>query len=386
MKKIKVGIFGLWRGDSFIDVLRHFDNTEVTSLCDGDAQKLSASAGKCPGAKTFSDFDEFIASGIDCVFLCNFFNEHAPYAIKAMERGVHVFSECTSGATLAECVKLCETVEKTGCEYMLAENYQFTAPMLEIARLCRGGSFGDILYAEGEYNHTGTRETLQSLTPGKYHWRAWLPRTYYVTHALGPLMYATRQLPVTVSAVAVKSKVLAEYDDFRHNTDAFAMMSCKTDGGALFRFTGCAAMASPSGYRVVGEYGSAETGRTLGSGVNVFYHPWTTPEGVKQNDIYTPDFPVDSAEASAAGHGGGDYFTVRNFINRLCGGEEPFFNVYRGCAMSAVAIYGWRSCLENGKTYAIPDFRDAAAREAIRNDTLSPFPDKDGKADIPCRT
>ena len=55
--------------------------------------------------------------------------------------------------------------------------------------------------------------------------------------------------------------------------------------------------------------------------------------------------------------------------------------------MSAVAIYGWRSCLENGRVYNIPDFRDKAQRDAVRNDDLTPFPDENGNnITLPCHT
>ncbi len=385
MKKIKLGIFGLWRGNAFVSAIAAIDQAELVAICDKDEERMRSVAEKCPaGVKQCRDFDELMESGIDGVLICNYFHEHAEYAIRAMERGIHVFSECTSAVTMKDCVRLCETVEATGAKYMLAENYPFTAALLEFKRLCDEGTLGPVLYAEGEYNHTGTKEELQRLTPHPYHWRAWMPRTYYVTHALGPLMYTTGQMPISVNAFAVHSKVLEQYKDFRHNTDAFAMMNCITDGGALFRFTGCAHMGSPSGYRIAGEYGSVETGRTLGKQVNVTYHSWTIPEGKYASQTYTPRFAEKNDMAARAGHGGGDFWTVYNFINYIANGVEPFFNVYRGCCMSAVAILGWRSCLENGKTYAIPDFRDKAARDAWRTDDLTPFPDADGHTTLPC--
>jgi hypothetical protein len=43
--------------------------------------------------------------------------------------------------------------------------------------------------------------------------------------------------------------------------------------------------------------------------------------------------------------------------------------------MAAVGILGWRSCLEDGKPFAIPDFRDEAARRTVEDDHWSPFPD-----------
>lgn len=384
MKQLKLGIFGLWRGGAFIHIINSMENATVFAVCDQDESKVAEALKLCPDTKVCADFDELISSGIDAVLLCNYFHEHAAYAIKAMKRGIHVFSECTAGATMKECVELCETVEETGCKYMLAENYPFSAALLEAERLQLEGSLGKILYAEGEYNHSGPREMLASLTPGKYHWRAWLPRSYYVTHSLGPLMHITKQMPVQVSAFAIHSDVLEEYDDFRHNYDAFAMMSCITDGGALFRFTGCAHMGSPSGYRVVGEYGSAETGRTLGGNLNITYHSWTTPEGKPSTETYAPAWPANGELAEKAGHGGGDFWTVYNFVEYVLHDVEPFFDVYRGCCMSAVAILGWRSCLENGKVYAIPDFKNKAERDAWRHDDLTPFPDENGNVTLPC--
>lgn len=382
MAKIKLGVFGLWRGGSFLDIINAQDDAEVYAICDKDEDKLNASAARLPEhVLKFTNFDEFIECGMDGVLLCNYFHQHAEFAIRAMERGIHVFSECTSGATLRDCVLLCEAVERTGCKYMIAENYPFSPALLEMERLNREGTLGRILYAEGEYNHTATKEDLRGLTPGEYHWRGWMPRTYYVTHALGPLMHITKQMPVKVNAFAVHSDVLEEYDDFRHNYDALAMMNCITDDGALFRFTGCTAMCSPSGYRICGEFGGAETGRTLGSKVNVTYHSWTTPEGKPQSETYAPE---SHAEAAKTGHGGGDYWMVRNFVDYIVNDIEPFFNVYRGCAMSAVGILAWRSCMEDGKTYYIPDFTNPEERNKVRDDVLTPFPDENGNVTLPC--
>ena len=385
MRKLKLGIFGLWRGGSFVHIINAMENAEVHAICDFDEERLAFMTKECPeGVIACKNFDELLDSGIEAVLLCNYFHQHAACAIKAMKRGIHVFSECTAAVTMKECVELCEAVEETGCKYMLAENYPFSAALLEFERLQTEGTLGRILYAEGEYNHTGTRETLASLTPGKYHWRAFLPRTYYVTHSWGPLMHVTKQMPVQVSAFAVHSDVLEQYDDFRHNYDAFAMMSCITDGGALFRFTGCAHMGSHSGYRVCGEYGSVETGRSLGGNVNLVYHDWTVPEGMKTSQTYAPSWPANGELAEKAGHGGGDFWTVYHFVNYVLNGVDPFFDVYRGCCMSAVAILAWRSCLENGKVYAIPDFRNKQERDAWRHDDLTPFPDENGNVTLPC--
>ena len=382
MGKLKIGVFGLWRGMEYVRQFHAHPDTEIWAVCDSDEKRVAEAAGHCGNQiRTYKTYDELLESGVDAVVLCNYFNEHAPAAIKAMERGIDVLSECTAGSTLRECVELVEAVERTGRKNMLAENYPFSRPMREITNLVKGGTLGRILYAEGEYNHTATREDLIALTPGKTHWRAYMPRTYYCTHALGPLMYATGEMPVSVSAYAVHSDVLYEYNDVRHNYDAIGMMNCITDDGALFRFTGCTAMGSRSGYRIVGENGSAETGRAAGDQVYLTYQPWLIPDGKSVSQLYAPNVPEP---ANGAGHGGGDYFVATHFVNYLKGEEEAFFDVYRSATMSAVGILGWRSCLENGKPYRIPDFHDPAQREPLHEDALSPFPDENGNVTLPC--
>lgn len=51
---------------------------------------------------------------MDAVVLANYANEHAPFAIKAMRAGKHVFSEVLPVQTIKEAVELIETIEETG--------------------------------------------------------------------------------------------------------------------------------------------------------------------------------------------------------------------------------------------------------------------------------
>jgi predicted dehydrogenase len=93
MAKIRVGIFGTGRG---IDIARNFlyhNDCEVVAHCDNRPNRLENGVKRLgKTVKTYTDFDEFLNSGLDAVVLANFFHEHAPYAIKCFEKNVHVFS------------------------------------------------------------------------------------------------------------------------------------------------------------------------------------------------------------------------------------------------------------------------------------------------------
>ena len=391
---LNIGVFGAWRGNSYIDLFRDDEEIEIVAICDKNTGKLNENKENFGDAYLCGDFDDFLAEGkkrgMSAVFLANYFNEHTPFAIKAMEAGLDVISECTAAGTLAECVELVECVEKTGRKYILAENYPFSTQNLKMGKIVSSGELGTLLYAEGEYNHSGDNAELRKYTPSEFHWRAWMPRTYYVTHALGPIMYMTKSMPKYVSARAAHSDLLYKIRDWRHNYDGVGMMFCEMDNGMIARCTGCTAMASDySRYRIAGDRAGVEWGGYIPDGkVRRFYFGHTTPEGEEQISLLDADlseFGEDGEKAAKAGHGGGDYWIVQEMKECFIRGKEPFFDVYRAVAMSAVGILGWRSCLNHGENIKIPDFRNKEERDAVRDDHLTPCPDQDGNGiTLPC--
>ncbi len=391
---LKIGVFGAWRGNSYIQLFQQDDEIELVAVCDKDTEKLREHQEEFGDAYLCGDFDEFIEEGkkrgMQAVFLVNYFHEHAPFAVKAMRAGLDVVSECTAAGTLRQCVELVECVEETGRRYILAENYPFSTANLKMNQIVETGALGTLLYAEGEYNHSGDNAELRHYTPSEFHWRAWMPRTYYITHALGPIMYMTGSVPKYVCGRAAHSDLLYELKDWRHNYDGVGMMFCEMDNGMIARCTGCTAMASDySRYRVVGDRASVEWASSFANDkVRKFYFHHTKPEDEEQVSILPADLAdlgEEGEKAKAAGHGGGDYWVVQNIKACFLRGEQPFFDVYRSAAMSATAILGWRSCLNHGENLKVPDFRVKEERDAVRDDDLTPFPDQNGNGiTLPC--
>lgn len=170
-RPIRVGVLGVGRGQSFAEGAIDLVGMQLVALCDTWEAKL-VEAGTRYGVATYTDYDRFLEHDMEAVVLANFFHEHAPFAIKALQAGKHVMSECTSNATLAEGVALCRAVEQSGKIYMLAENYPYTRFNMEMRRLYQTGEIGRVTYAEGEYNHPMAPETQIGLAPGIGHWRA----------------------------------------------------------------------------------------------------------------------------------------------------------------------------------------------------------------------
>ena len=382
-KPIKFGVFGLVRGSTYYQSILA-NNGTVVAVCDkkeSHLEKAKTELGK--SVATYTDFDEFINHpGLDAVFLCNYFDQHVPFAIRALEKNLHVLSECTAAATMADAVKLVRAVEKSRGIYMLAENYPFMLFNQEMKKVFDDGSLGPCLFAEGEYNHPFPVSSARGLRPHERHWRNYLPRTYYITHSLGPLMYITGAMPKRVTAMPAFAP---DYPDGAAGLavgDRAAIITCLNDDNSVFRVTGCAAFGDhESSYRICGTNGQIENLRDGSNRISLRYNTWQIPEGRNSNQCYEvvcDDPAKDIIEKQ--GHGGADFYVIREFVRCINENDTPFFDVYRATNMSSVAILAHRSILEGNVPYDIPDFSKEEDRKKWENDTLTPFYGQDGSA------
>jgi predicted dehydrogenase len=383
-RKIRLGVVGVGRGQSFMGPVTETLGIQLVALCDTWEERLAAT-GKKYNVATYTDFDRFLEHDLDAVVLANFFHEHAPFAIKALAAGKHVMSETSCNSTLAEGVALCRAVEQSGRVYMLAENYPYTVFNQELRRVYRSGEIGTVTYAEGEYNHPMSPHDRTRLSPGENHWRNWLPSTYYCTHALAPLVYITEQEPVLVNAHSIACR---EVDaETVRRADPGSVILCRTAQGAVFRIFGLMLPGHSNYFRVHGARGAMELERSgihgFGNGrVRVWHEEFNRPADSYRERVYHPEWPEHGALASKAGHGGGDFWTSFHFAQAIRTGTQPFLDVYRGVAMSSVGILAWKSALENGAPYPVPDFRCEASRRIVQDDHWSPWP-KDARPGQP---
>lgn len=394
MGALKIGVFGVGRG---MDIAKNFMllNCDIVAICDNHKERLNAAAENLKGQNVavYDNFDDFLEHDMDAVIMANFFHEHAPFTIRCFEKGIHVFGECISNGTMAEGIELLDAFEKSDSIYMLAENYPQMIFNREIKRVCEGKTLGKILYAEGEYNHPGNPNNATFKKIYNYfegHWRNFLPRTYYVTHSLGPIMHATGATPKRVTAFASYAPIEGDVPTASRGGDRAAIITTLNDDGSVFRFTGCAGFGGHhNAYRVCGTDGSIENLRGTDK-MMLHYNEWTIPEGKEEYNLYKPEWNDPDEELIVkSGHGGADFITARMFIECVKNKKQPEhpFDLYSAVNMSSVAILSHRSVLEGGKPYDIPDFTKEEDREMYKNDRLTPFLKPDGsEPDIPCCT
>ncbi len=387
-KPIRVGVVGLRRGLSYARGATERLGFKLVALCDAWDERLQPVCREL-GVAGYNDYARFLAHDLDAVILANYFHQHTPLAIQALKAGKHVMSETTACFTLAEGVALIEAVEKSGAIYQFAENYPYTVANLELQRLYQSGAVGEFIYGEGEYIHPDSADFWNGISRGVDHWRNWLPSTYYSTHSIGPLMVITDTLPAKVNAFSMPYR--ADDPVFARRpvrNDACSMISVRMDSGAVCKLLQYYLRGHGGWVRVHGSRGLME-GLRGGDPRRVrlvreqYHERKTTP--VQQ--VYQARWPKEHATAARAGHGGGDYFMNFHFAEAIRKGRQPYLDVYRGVAMSAVGIQGWRSVLADSATFEIPDFRQKSVRDRYRDDHWNPDPTEKAAAGVvkpPC--
>ena len=392
MKNIRVGVFGAGRG---MGLAKDFMllGAEIVAICDNNKERREKALMRLGNdVAAFESFDEFIEYPMDAVIMANNFYQHAPFAIKCFERNIHVFCECISNGTMKEGVELVRAYEKSQSIYMLAENYPQMIFNREIKRIAQSGKLGKILYAEGEYNHPVSAWDTKFTQTYKFypkHWRHFLPKTYYITHSLGPIMSATGATPLKVSAFAMYHPYDDDTPNASHNADRAANITTVNDDGSVFRIAANSGFGGHhTSYRVCGTKGQIENLRGMNNTVMLRYNKWDTPDGEESRQEYTPSWnDPDEALIEKSGHGGADVLTVRMFLDCVKEGKQPPhpFDIYSATNMSSVAILAHRSVLDGGKVYDIPDLRKEEDRQLYENDDLTPFWGDNGEAPtLPC--
>lgn len=389
-KAIKIGVIGARRGETMIDYCRKVGNAQLVAICEKREDLIQEQKMKNVGLDIayYKDYDEFLNHDMDAVVLANYADEHAPYAIKALNKGFHVFSEVLPCQTMKEAVELIETVEKTGLVYAYGENYCYFSGPYEMGRLYKEGKIGELEYAECEYLHN-----CESIWPGiaygdKTHWRNNMYSTFYCTHSIGPIIHATGLRPVSVTGFEPPKMNERDLRCGRKG-GSFGIEMITLNNGAIIKSIHGGTYENSIWYSMYGSKGRMETARE--SAKNDGYHRIYVKADEKSGDYNSKEETYLPAEKNANplaktfGHGGSDFYSMFNFIEKINGSKDAdTIDVYEAMDMFLPGMFAYRSILSGGIPVQIPDLRDKNEREKWRNDVACTSEKIAGKDVIPC--
>lgn len=400
--KVRIGVFGAYRGMTMIRVLANHPDATLVAVCDKyqpaleKVRRLAEEAGL--DVELYTDFDSFEKHDMDAVVLANYANEHAIYAVRLLRGGRHVLSEVLPCETMSQAVDLIEAVEDSGKVYAYAENYCYMSHSFEMWRRYEKGEIGDVMYAEGEYIHDCS-SIWPAITYGDpKHWRNNIHPNFYCTHSVGPVLTITGHRPIRVSGFTTQRNCAAESMGRRAGVRAGIEIITLDNGaivksvhGELKREPGC------QPYRIYGTKGCMETemfptddfsdGKAWKQKVFVYR------EGAKvctgETEVYSPDLSAFSnAFQKGMEHGGSDFYPTHYFIEKILGREEGkhySIDVYQAVEMGIVGILAYRSVLAGGVPIEVPNLRNPEEREKWRKDCRCTNPEIAAGEDLlPC--
>jgi predicted dehydrogenase len=391
LKPINLAVVGGRRGANFEKALALLsDRVTLTAVCDLSEAVLASWRAEHPQVATYTSYADLLENGdCDAVFICTPVLLHAAQAVQALEAGKHVLSEVPAAVTLDDCWRLVETVERTGRAYMLAENYCYMRPNMMVLNMVERGVFGDTLYAEGAYIHD-CRALL--FTPeGELTWRGeyrrWMNGNSYPTHSLGPLAQwlgiNRRDRLVSTATWTTRSRAAAAYarellgpghgmaDEKSWTLGDSATTVLRTECGTVIVLRVDWVSPRPhnmSHHVLQGTRAAYLSPRHEAEDPLIWIDgqsPGLSPEGKasweslwsysnRHEHPYWRQFGEEALRFG--GHGGRDFFVLKDFCEAVQAGVQPPISVYDAVTWSAVVPLSIESVARGGTPVAVPDF------------------------------
>jgi predicted dehydrogenase len=370
LTKLNVGLVGAaGRGGTFRTAFE-VNGARIHAVCDLHEETLNQCMQTMGAQEKYTDYEEMLAkSELDAVVIGTPQNLHVPQAVLALQHHLHVLSEVPAGISLEQCQELVQAAAQSRGTYMLAENYIYMKPNILVRELARQGLFGTVYYAEGEYLHDVT--DLAERTTWRRYWQLGIDGVTYPTHSLGPIL---QWMPGDrVERVCCEGSGRHRRDprgELYHQDTA--VMLCKTVKGALIKIRTDLVSPRPhamANYQLQGSQGVYESSRggpvdrgkiwleALSETVQ-----WHDLESLMRVDRLAEQYLPETwrnppLEALRAGHGGGDYFEVLDFVNGITGKAPCPLGIHEALDMTLPGLISQQSIQQEGAWLPVPDSR-----------------------------
>jgi len=340
-----------------------FDFTDFVCACDIDPElfhktqwlQTQALGELYPQTRFYEQYEEMLEKEqLDLVLVETGADVHADFCIKALNKGVNVFSDIPSVASLDEAARLWQAEQDSTAMLMTGANPNEWGFVNALVDLYRKGLLGEPYYMEAEYIHA-TR-TPTDANPLLVHspWRKTLPPIRYCTHSLGPLLRIMKEDLRTAICVGTGTHI-----DPTSSRDDMQAALFQTESGItirLLRNGRCKAFFGHHSYRVFATKGYFERIDARGK----------TPEVVRfrSDELYGADsiteLPIGMmpneylGNPKAEGHGGADYALLDHlFSAMLANAPEYPITLREGLRMTLPGIYAAESARRGGEKLTI---------------------------------
>jgi len=346
---LRVGVVGLGRGMSFVNVFSMRKDAEVVAVCD-IREELALRIKKEMGLEgAYADYDKFLSHDMDIVVVATPLPLHVSNSIAALESDKHVLCEVPIANSIEECEALVKAVRKSKRKYMFAENCNYWYFVEKWRELVADGKIGRPIYAEAEYIHD-CREIMRD-SEGRLTWRASMPPIYYCTHSLGPILSVINDRCVSAVGMNTGVNVAPDLGAIDMEVGLF-----RTKNGAVIKVLCAFSIERRQAFHYYSIYGSAGVIENVrGQTEKSFAYSRGSDRMIELPYSYNHPHAPDSA--SVGGHGTAEYYMVNAFIESIVNDTKPPVDVYDGLDYSLPGLCAHLSAQQGSKMIDIPDFR-----------------------------
>ena len=365
LEKINLGIVGACgRGGAFKAACDELDDVRVHAVCDINEEKLDEAASRLGASEKYLDYEEMLdASELDAVIVGTPMQLHVDQAILALERDLHVLSEVTAAVSIDECRRLAAACKASKGLYMMGEDYCYTKPNMMVRELVRRGLFGGLYYAEGEYLHD--LKDLNEITVWRRKWQNGIDGVTYGTHSLGPVLqwFAGDRVASVCCAGSGRHYRDPRGDEYAQDT---SVMLCRMEKGGLVKIRVDMISNRPHAmmnYQLQGTDGCYESARAPGEKNRIWLRakcddPDKWLDLAELEEEFLPAKWREAGDAARkAGHGGGDYLEILDFVDAVKGTRAVPIGIHEAMDMSLPGLVSQQSVREGGRWIDVPDSR-----------------------------
>lgn len=386
LERVRMGFVGVGgMGTVHLENFLSIDGVDVKAICDIVPGKVTAAQDKVVAAgqrrpagydRGPRDFERMCAEEeLDLVLTATPWEWHVPVCLSAMNNGKHAATEVPAAVTLEECWQLVEAAERTRRHCVMLENCCYDRREMLMLHLVRRGIFGEVLHAEGAYNHD--LRSIKFALDGEGLWRrAHAERrtgNLYPTHGLGPLAQCLdinrgNQLDYLVS-MSGPSRGLQEWQERldagdprraeRYVLGDVNLTLISTVRGQTIYLVHDTNLPRPYTRlnMLQGTRGLMQgwPDRIYVEGRSAQPHRWETLERWYE-EFEHPLWRAERVRQATRGHGGMDYLEDARLIACLRSGRPTDMNVYDAAAWSAISELTERSVRARSRPVDVPDF------------------------------
>jgi predicted dehydrogenase len=341
-RKLRVGIagYGVCKFGAEFGFQNH-PNVEVVAVSDLFPDRCAQLAKACRCGKTYPSLEELLKDDrIEAVFVATDAPSHARHCMQVLKHGKHVASAVPAVfGSLEDADKLFEAVKSSGLNYMMFETSCFHEDLYAMRQIYRAGSFGKLIYSEGEYFHY-----MPTPIDSYKEWRVGLPPQFYPTHSNAYHIGVTGGSFVEVSCQGMTSKIdyLQPAKNRYKNRFGTEIALFRTSEGGMSRMGVSWDTPGHGGEmgRVRGEKGSYAA----------------KFEGNEQAlpDLKRPPLPPGMP---AGGHGGSHGYLTNEFISAILQDRKPLVDIAMALNLTVAGIVAHHSALKDGELLKIPQYR-----------------------------